>query len=54
MPDGRYSDANPALCELLGRNREELRTLTWRDVAYPDDLPADEAAAATARRSGFA
>ncbi len=37
-PDGRYLDANPALLELLGYTREELLTLTWRDITHPDDL----------------
>lgn len=53
LPDGRYIHANPALCELFGRSREELRSLTWRDLTHPDDLAADHAAirAATAAAS---
>ena len=34
---GRYVDANPAICQLLGYGREELRLMTVWDVARPQD-----------------
>ena len=51
-PDGRYLEVNPMMCELLGRSRDELLALTWRDVTHPDDLPADEAAIVAATATG--
>ncbi|TVP62782.1 MAG: PAS domain S-box protein [Nitriliruptor sp.] len=38
--DGNWLDANPALCELLGRDREELRGRMVELVTHPDDLGA--------------
>ncbi len=37
--DGRYVQANQALCDIFGYTEEELRTKAWRDIAYPADLP---------------
>lgn len=42
---GRYVDANPAACELLGRERDELCRLSVADVM---DLPPEAAAASWA------
>lgn len=42
---GRYIDANPAACALLGRSRDELRRLGVADVV---DQPADAVAASWA------
>jgi diguanylate cyclase (GGDEF)-like protein/PAS domain S-box-containing protein len=36
-PEGRWSQVNPALCELLGYSEEELHELTFVDVTHPDD-----------------
>ena len=36
-PEGRWSQVNPALCELLGYSEEELLELTFLDVTHPDD-----------------
>lgn len=48
--DGTYSAVNNALCELLGRSKEELTGMSARDVCHPDDQaltdPAGAAAAA--------
>ncbi len=35
--DGRFIDANQALCDMLGYTREELLGMTVRDVTHPDD-----------------
>src|SRR5258707_348661 len=37
-PDGRFLQANGALCRLLGRGEEELTTLTFTDVTHRDDV----------------
>ncbi len=44
--DGRYLRVNDAMCRLLGRPREELLTLRFAEVTYPDDITADESSAA--------
>ncbi len=36
--DGRFVEANARFCEILGYTPEELRSLTFVDVTYPDDL----------------
>jgi diguanylate cyclase (GGDEF)-like protein/PAS domain S-box-containing protein len=36
-PEGRWTQVNPALCELLGYSEEELLELTFVDVTHPDD-----------------
>ena len=41
-PDGRLLDANPALCEMLGRTATDLRSRTWQELTHPDDLALDE------------
>ncbi|MHA3775385.1 PAS domain S-box protein [Verrucomicrobiota bacterium sgz303538] len=38
--DQRFLQVNPAYCRFLGYSAEELRTMTQRDLVYPDDLPA--------------
>jgi PAS domain S-box-containing protein len=44
LPDGRFLRVNEQMCLLLGYPRQELATLTLRDVTCPDDLvAADEA-----------
>ena len=37
-PDGRYLQANRALCEIVGYTEDELLERTYRDVTHPDDL----------------
>ena len=39
--DGHWQDVNPALCRLVGREREELLKLTFQEITHPDDLAAD-------------
>ncbi|MHB8659366.1 MAG: EAL domain-containing protein [Solirubrobacteraceae bacterium] len=40
---GRYLQVNDALCRWLGRSREELLGLSFRDVTCPEDAATDEA-----------
>ena len=51
-PTGRIVEVNPVLCDLLGRSRDELLGLTWRELTHPDDLAADERALEAALSSG--
>lgn len=37
-PDGRFLAVNPAMCQLVGYDADALLTMTWRDVATPDDV----------------
>ncbi len=39
--EGRFVDVNPALCDLLGRSREELGRTTFQELTHPEDLEAD-------------
>lgn len=36
-PETRYTDVNPAACEMLGRSREELLESTFLDVLAPEE-----------------
>lgn len=42
-PAKGWIQVNDRLCEILGYGREELMTLTWDQLTYPDDLAADVA-----------
>jgi PAS domain S-box-containing protein len=35
--DGRFCEANPALCQMLGYTAEELTRLSYLDIVHPDD-----------------
>ena len=37
-PDGRYLQANRALCEIVGYTEAELLDKTFREITHPDDL----------------
>jgi PAS domain S-box-containing protein len=37
-PDGAYEMVNPELCRMLGYSEDELKSLTWRDVTFEEDL----------------
>ncbi len=39
--DGSFEDVNPALCQLMGRDRQQLLRTTFQEVTHPDDLEAD-------------
>ena len=45
-PDGRYLQANPAMCHLTGYTDRQLVDRTVADLTHPDDLAADTAAMA--------
>jgi diguanylate cyclase (GGDEF)-like protein/PAS domain S-box-containing protein len=38
--DGRYTEVNQKLCEILGYTREELRGKSFREISHPDDVLA--------------
>ncbi len=40
-PDGHWLRVNQKLCEITGYSSGELQALTFSDITYPDDLPAD-------------
>ncbi|MBL6749042.1 MAG: diguanylate cyclase [Nevskia sp.] len=39
--DGRFIDANHALCAMLGYSESELLSRTFQDITHPDDLQTD-------------
>lgn len=39
--DGRWLQVNQALSNMLGYSKEELSSLTFQDITYPDDLATD-------------
>ncbi|MEG4959929.1 MULTISPECIES: PAS domain S-box protein [unclassified Microcoleus] len=39
--DGHWLKVNPALCQIVGYSSEELLTLTFEDITYPEDLAVD-------------
>lgn len=41
--DGRFEQVNERFADLLGYSQQEIYQLTFRDLTYPDDLPATEA-----------
>lgn len=45
-PDGRFLVVNQAMCDLVGYDADTLLTMTWRDVADPDDVTRTLAAVA--------
>jgi len=40
-PDGSILEANTALCDMLGYDRDVLTSLTAQDITHPDDVVAD-------------
>jgi diguanylate cyclase (GGDEF)-like protein/PAS domain S-box-containing protein len=45
---GTYAEVNGALCELLGRDADELVGMSAADILHPDDIPLAEPAGAAA------
>ena len=39
--EGRFLQVNPALCQLLGYSEQELLSMTFQEVTYPDDREDD-------------
>ncbi len=39
--DGRWLEVNLALCDIVGYSHEELQTLSFQEITYPDDLNED-------------
>jgi diguanylate cyclase (GGDEF)-like protein/PAS domain S-box-containing protein len=39
--DGRWLQANPALCQLTGYTEQELLALNFKDITHPDDREKD-------------
>ena len=40
-PDGRFLRVNQKLSEIVGYSPDELLTLTFQEITYPEDLDAD-------------
>jgi PAS domain S-box-containing protein/putative nucleotidyltransferase with HDIG domain len=51
--DGRWLDANDCLCRMLGYTLEELQSLTFADLAHPDERDRDLEALQTMLTSGI-
>jgi PAS domain S-box-containing protein len=45
-PEGQFVDANPAFCQIVGRDLAELRTFRFLDLVHPDDRAANHDLAA--------
>ncbi len=39
--DGKWLEVNQPFCDMLGYTREEMLSMTYRDITHPDDLAAD-------------
>jgi PAS domain S-box-containing protein len=40
-PEGKYIRVNQRFCEIVGYSQEELSSLSFQDITYPEDLEAD-------------
>ncbi|MFP5226224.1 MAG: PAS domain S-box protein, partial [Acidobacteriota bacterium] len=49
-PDGRFLEANAALCQMLGYSQKELLGGAWQQITYLDDLQRSREAAIQFRR----
>ncbi|MDF2460276.1 MAG: multi-sensor signal transduction histidine kinase [Nitrospira sp.] len=38
-PDGRFLRVNAKLCDITGRQEDELQKMTFQELTHPDDLP---------------
>ena len=43
-PEKAWIQVNDKTCEMLGYSREELASMSWDEMTYPEDLPIDIAA----------
>lgn len=41
-PDGAFMEANRALCQMLGRGPEDLKSTSWQQLTHPDDVAVDQ------------
>ena len=51
--EGRWLRVNEKLCKIVGYSREELLCRTFKDITYPEDLPASLEQADRLRRGEF-
>lgn len=42
-PDGRFVEANPAFCAMIGYSEAELRALSFHDITHPEDIARNDA-----------
>ena len=40
-PDGKFIDVNQAYCKITGYTQEELKTMSFQQITYPNDLMTD-------------
>lgn len=52
--EGRWLNANPRACEILGYTEEELVNLDFMDITHPDDIQANQALRRDALNGGSA
>ncbi|WP_043310939.1 EAL domain-containing protein [Pseudomonas sp. ML96] len=50
-PQRQWLEVNFKLCQILGRNRDELRASRWLEISHPDDIEREEAMFAAIRNS---
>lgn len=41
-PEGTFREVNRTLCEMVGFEPDEMRTMNWRDIVMPEDRPRME------------
>ena len=39
--DGRFSSVNQRICEITGYSADEIKSLSFREITFPDDLDTD-------------
>ncbi len=42
LDEQRYISVNRSLCQLVGRDEDELRASNWRSITHPDDIQREE------------
>jgi len=53
LPDGRFWEANEALCQMLGYTPEELGGMTFIDITHSDDVAASVAHYEATKQQGL-
>ncbi|HEY9667448.1 MAG TPA: PAS domain S-box protein, partial [Coleofasciculaceae cyanobacterium] len=41
-PEGHCLDANRSICQILGYSEQELLSLSWQEITYPEDVETDQ------------